>query len=390
MRFSSITGRMQGLGSDKWAVHIEGKKRASRGEDLIFLSIGEPDYPPPAAIMDVVNERMRAGRTRYSNGQGEPTVLRALADYYTRRSGHPVSPAQCCFLPGTQTALFAVFMTIAEEGDEVLLPDPYYATYEGVIAASGATLVPVRTLPEDAFHLTPQALEKSITKKSRALLLNSPGNPTGAVLSRAEIEAIGEVARRHNLWIVCDEVYSDLAFNGSFASPFDMPHLQERSIVVSSISKSHAMPGFRCGWAAGSHKFIEGLLPLAETMLFGSQPFLADATAFALDNHFDEVEIMRQNYMKRARTVVGGLSNAPRISARMPEGGMFVMVDVRRTGLSGEAFARKLLDQEKVVTMPGESFGEGGAGHLRIGLTATEEQLAEACARISRMAEKLP
>jgi arginine:pyruvate transaminase len=389
MKFSTITDRLQGLGADKWAVHIEGRRRQAKGEDLIFLSIGEPDFLPPAAIMDVANERMRAGRTRYSNGRGEPEVLNAIAGYYTRRSGHPVAPSQCTFLPGTQTALYASLMTVAEEGDEVLLPDPYYATYEGVIAATGAKLVPIRTSPETGFHLTPEALEAHITKRSRVLLLNTPGNPTGAVLSRPEIEAIGRVAERHGLWIVCDEVYADLTFGSAFASPFDIPELRQRSVSVSSVSKSHAMPGFRCGWTAGSQEFADRLLPLAETMLFGSQPFLEDATAFALNNNFEEVEMMRQAYLSRARTVVSTLSNAPRISARMPEGGMFIMVDVRRTGLSGEAFAMRLLEEEKVVTMPGESFGEGGAGHLRIGLTAKEHELEEACRRIGRLAQRL-
>jgi len=390
MKFSSVTDRLQGLGSEKWAVHIEGKKRLARGEDLIFLSIGEPDFAPPQAVMDVVTRQMRAGRTRYSDGRGEPETLQAIADYYTRRSGHRVAPSQCCFLPGTQTALYATLSGLVEQGDEVLMPDPYYATYEGVIAVTGARFVPIRTRPEDGFHLTAADLEKHVTRASRALLLNSPGNPTGAVLSRAEIRAIGDVAKRRDLWIVCDEVYADLVFGAEFASPFDFPDLRERTVIVSSLSKSHAMPGFRCGWAVGSQEFSDRLQPLVETMLFGSQPFLEDATAYALNNHFGEVDMMRQAYISRARTVVSGLSNAPRIAARMPEGGMFIMVDVRRTGLSGEAFARRLLDEEKVVTMPGESFGEGGAGHLRIGLTARESELAEACMRISRLAERLP
>ena len=197
-------------------------------------------------------------------------------------------------------------------------------------------------------------------------------------------------AAKHDLWILCDEVYSDLVFDAEFASPFDIPNSASACVVVSSISKSHAMPGFRCGWAVGSQEFSDRLLTLVETMLFGSQPFLEDATAFALNPHFPEVDEMREAYQARARVVVSGLSNAPRIAVRMPEGGMFIMVDVRRTGLSGEEFAMRLLDEESVVTMPGESFGEGGAGHLRIGLTAKEHELKEACERISRLAGALP
>jgi arginine:pyruvate transaminase len=387
MRYAAITERLKGLGSDKWAVHIEGHKRAAAGQDMIFLSIGEPDFPPPSAIADKVYDSIKAGRTRYAVGRGEPETLAAIASYYTRRSGHDVAPEQVTFLPGTQTALFAAMMTLVELGDEVLVPDPYYATYEGVIAAAGGVLMPIPTLSEDGFHLTAEALAAKITKRSRVLLLNSPGNPTGAVLSKAEITAIGAVCRRNDLWIVSDEVYADLCFDGGFASPFDDPKLAERSVSVSSLSKSHAMPGFRCGWAAGSREFAARLQPLSETMLFGSQPFLEDATSFALTHHFDEVDAMRAAYISRARLVVEKLSNAPGIVARMPEGGMFIMVDVRRLGLSGIEFGTRLLD-EGVVVMPGESFGAGGAGHVRIGLTAKEPELAEACRRIARLAQR--
>lgn len=390
MHFAKITERLSGLGSDKWAVHFEGRRRASLGEPIIMLSIGEPDAPPPAAILDVAERQMRAGRTRYSNGRGEPSVLNALARVYTLRTGRTISPAQFLFLPGTQTALFAAMLALVDLGDEVLLADPYYATYEGVIAAAGGIPVPVRVDPDHGFHLKASDLEKAITQKSRVLLLNTPNNPTGAVFTRDEIARIGKVCEKHGLWIVSDEVYAKLTYgNTVFTSPFDMAEFEKRTVVVSSVSKSHAMPGFRCGWIAASEEFCARALPVTETMLFGSQPFLEDATAFALENEFPEIDAMKQTYERRARAVAAGLKGSKKVSARMPEGGMFVMIDVRKTGLSGEAFARKLLDEEAVVTMPGESFGAGGAGHLRVALTVDEAQIGEACKRIVRLAERL-
>jgi len=390
MHFAKITERLSGLGSDKWAVHFEGRRRASLGEPIIMLSIGEPDAPPPAAILDVAERQMRAGRTRYSNGRGEPSVLNALARVYTLRTGRTITPAQFLFLPGSQTALFAAMLALVDLGDEVLLADPYYATYEGVIAAAGGIPVPVRVDPDHGFHLKAADLEKAITPRSRLLLLNTPNNPTGAVFTRDEIARIGKVCEKHGLWIVSDEVYAKLTYgNTVFTSPFDMAEFEKRTVVVSSVSKSHAMPGFRCGWIAASEEFCARALPVTETMLFGSQPFLEDATAFALENEFPEIDAMKQTYERRARAVVAGLKGSKKVSARMPEGGMFVMIDVRRTGLSGEAFARKLLDEEAVVTMPGESFGAGGAGHLRVALTVDEAQISEACKRIVRLAERL-
>ena len=390
MHYAKITERLQGLGSDKWAVHIKGKEREARGEKLIFLSIGEPDAAVPKAIMDVADRQMRSGRTRYSNGRGEPQILRALSSMYSQRTGRHISPRQFLFLPGTQTALYVAFMGVVDLGDEVLLPDPYYATYEGVIAAAGGIPVPVRADPDRGFHLSTHDLARKIGPKTRALLLNTPGNPTGTVFTSDEIARIGALCRKHDLWIVSDEVYATLTYgNTVFVSPFDDKALEERTIVVSSVSKSHAMPGFRCGWIAASEEFCERILPLSETILFGSQPFLEDATAFALENHFPEVDAMKVSYERRAKALIAVINGSRAISARMPEGGMFVMVDVRKTGLSGDEFARRLLAEEAVVTMPGESFGLGGGGHLRVALTVDEEEIAEAARRIKRLAERV-
>ncbi|MDP4823493.1 MAG: pyridoxal phosphate-dependent aminotransferase [Aestuariivirgaceae bacterium] len=389
MRFASITQRLQGLGSDKWHVHIEGKRRLASGEPMLMLSIGEPDFKTPQAIVDVAAERLRAGRTRYSNGRGEADVLNALSAHYTARTGRPITTEQIIFLPGTQTALYACMMVLAEPGDEVLMPDPFYVSYDGIIAACGATPVTIPVSPDNGFHLQAADLERAITPRSRVLLLNTPNNPTGAVFTAQALAEIGAVCARHDLWILCDEVYAGLVYEGKFASPFDNPDLAERTVVVSSVSKSHAMTGFRCGWAVGSEAFSAQLLPLSETMLFGSQPFLEDATAFALSHDLAETRAMRDAYENRARIVVEHLGQAPGITCHMPEGGMFIMADIRATGLSGEAFALRLMEEEKVVTMPGEAFGDAGAGHLRISLTLEETHLAEACRRIAGFAARL-
>ena len=389
MRYASITDRLSGLGGDKWAVHLAGRERAASGEDLIFLSIGEPDLPPPAAVVETAVASLRAGRTRYTVGQGDPRALEAIANHYTRRSGSTVHPSQIVFTAGTQNALSAVMSALVEAGDEVLVPDPYYATYEGVVAATGATFVPVPTLPADGFHLRPSALNALVTERSRVLLLNTPANPTGAVLSADEIDAIGEVCRRNDLWIVCDEVYADITFNAAFASPFDRPHLRDRSVSVASISKSHALPGFRSGWAAGPVELATRLTSVVESMLFGSQPFLADAVVTALSVRHVEVDRLAAEFQRRAEALFTALSSCPAVGARMPEGGMFALLDIRSTGLSGEEFAWRLLTEKKVVVMPGESFGAGGAGHIRVALTVEGDVIEEACRRIADLAMSL-
>ena len=390
MKLAKIANNVQGLGAEKWAVHLEGRRLASQGEDLIFLSIGEPDAAPPKSILDVAAKQMYAGRLRYSAGRGEQNVLDALSRHYTKQTGRSISPEQFLFLPGTQTALSVAFTAILNEGDEVILLDPYYATYESVIRAPGGVPVPVALDPDRGFHPDIKKLEAAITKNTRAILLNSPSNPTGAVFTAAEVAAIGALAKKHDLWLVSDEVYATLIYgNHVFSSPFSDKKLEERVIVCSSVSKSHALPGLRCGWIAASEEFCEAAVAITEAMLFGSQPFLQDAVAFALDNHFDEVDAMRRAYESRARVLVDGLKSCTSITAPMPEGGMFVMVDVRRTGLSGEEFARRLLQEQKVVTMPGESFGAAGAGHLRVALTVDEAEIAEAAKRIAALASSI-
>lgn len=388
MRYASITDRLTGLGSGKWAVHLKARTMAAAGTPIIELTIGEPDLPPDPALLDACAAAMYAGRTRYSNGRGEPSVLKALTEKYARRRKGVTEANILCF-PGTQTALFTVLMGLVEKGDGVITGDPLYATYEGVIAAAGARHIAVPLRPEHRFHMQAEDLERAITPDARVLLLNTPHNPTGAVLSAEEIARLGDVCIRHDLWIVCDEVYEELTFGAGFASPFDNPALAERTIVVSSISKSHAAPGFRSGWAAGPAEFCERLLPVSETMLFGVQPFIADMTALAVSNDFETAAIMRENYARRAAIVERLTRNQPGVTAMMPEGGMFILLDVAATGLAGEAFAWRLLEEEHVAVMPGNSFGAEAAGFLRLSLTVPDERLEEAVSRIVSLARRL-
>ncbi|HEX7388984.1 MAG TPA: pyridoxal phosphate-dependent aminotransferase, partial [Acidiphilium sp.] len=266
MRYAPVTERLADLGSSRWALHIAARQRAAAGHKIIELTIGEPDLPPDPALSYECIRALVAGRTRYSNGRGEPALLAALAEKYTKRTGRTVTPDNVLCFPGTQTALFAVMLCLTGPGDEILVGDPLYATYDGVIRAGGARKIPVPLRVEHGFHMQPRDLEAAITPDSRVLLLNTPHNPTGAVLTASELAEIGAICASHDLWIVCDEVYEALIFDGEFASPFDNVDLADRTIVVSSISKSHAAPGFRSGWAIGPEEFCRRALPVCETM----------------------------------------------------------------------------------------------------------------------------
>jgi arginine:pyruvate transaminase len=384
MRYASVTDRLADLGGAKWAVHARARAMKAAGEEVIELTIGEPDVPTPGRYLQAAARAMQAGRTGYSNGRGEPDVVAALAARYTARRGRTIGPEHVMCLPGTQTTLYGILRTLVEAGDEVLLGDPMYATYEGLIAQTGARMVPVPLRPEHGFRMQVADVVARLTPRTRVLFLNTPHNPTGAVLRADEIRALGDVAKAHDLWIVSDEVYEDLVFPGvAFSSPLDFADLADRVVVASSISKSHAAPGFRSGWCVGPAEFCQRLLPLSETMLFGSQPFIADMTALAVSEPSPVAAGMAERFARRAALIADQLSDVNGLYVHRPEAGMFTLIDVCTTGLSGEDFALGLLDRQKVAVMPGESFGAGLNGWLRLSLTQPDALVIEATNRIA-------
>lgn len=388
MHYAAITRRLKDLGGDKWAVHNAARARIDNGEEIIELTIGEPDIPTDPRLVEICAEAMRQGRTRYSNGRGEAGLVRALERSYAACLPD-IGPENILCFPGTQTALFAVMLALAGGGDGVLIGDPYYATYDGIVEATGAKVQPVPLRMGHGFVPQPQDLLAAITPESRVLLLNTPHNPSGSVIDRATMQAIGDIAIAHDLWIVCDEVYEALIFEGEFCSPLEFEALHERTIVVSSISKSHAATGFRSGWAVGPVEAMRRILPISETMLFGNQPFIADMTEAALTGDYDTAERLRKSLARRAQICQASFDSAEGLSSFPPRGGMFMMVDVSATGLGGEAFAWRLLEEEAVAVMPGDSFG-AEAGHLiRLGLTLPDAELAEAVRRIAALAARL-
>lgn len=390
MKHTAITKRLAGLGGAKWEVYLKAKDLVAEGRDVIEMTIGEPDVPTPVELVDTAVEALRLGRTTYSSGRGEAGLRTALAERYSHSTGREISDSQVLCFPGTQTALFAVLMGVAEKGCEVLVGDPMYATYEGVIRASGADVVPVPLRPENGFRIAAQDIADRITPQTTAILLTTPHNPTGSILTEADIEAIGKLAIEHDLWIISDEVYDALIFDGTaFASPLSRPELADRVIVVSSISKSHAAPGFRSGWCVGPEAFTEALLALSETMLFGNQPFIADMTEKAIRNGSSVAAGMAQRYAKRAEQLHERLSHKTQLRVHRPQAGMFAMIDVSATGMNGNDYALHLLEHGNVAVMPGTSFGETVGNWVRIALTVEDATFTTACDRIVAHANQL-
>ena len=354
----------------------------------VNLGQGFPDTGGPRQVREAAERAIAEGHgDQYPPAHGYPDLRTAISEHQRRFYDLYVDPAKGVVVTtGASEAIASAVLALVEPDDEVMVLDPYFDLYAAAIALAGAQRVAV-PLTADALRPDLAGMRAAVTPRTTMLLLNTPHNPTGAVLSAAEIAEIGAVCRKHDLWIVADEVYEDLILQGTFASPFDRADLADRTIVCSSISKSHAAPGFRSGWAVGPVAFCERLLPVSEIMLFGGQPFIADMTAHALTHDIPTAATMRAAYARRAALVCKALAGTA-LKPLSPEAGMFLLIDVRATGLSGDAFARGLLDAEHVATMPGASFGAQAEGFIRLSLTVPDDKLAEACDRIARFAAR--
>jgi arginine:pyruvate transaminase len=389
MKFSHVTERIGGEGAQAWAVHFEAMRRRRKGEENIILSVGEPNFDTPPAIVAAAKNALDRGRTHYTDVVGDPPLRAAIAKYHSKRSGQPVGPENVVVVAGAQCALFSAALCILDPGDEIIVPSPMYVTYEAAIGVTGATMSRVPLRAENRFRLKAEDVASAVNPRTKAVMVNSPHNPTGAVIQRSEWEALAEICRRHDLWLISDEVYGSLTFDSPHLSPASLPGMAERTVTVDSLSKSHAMTGWRLGWAIGPQELMGHMGHLALCMLYGSPGFVQDAGIVALERDHAEVPAMVTALKKRRDDLHRALAQVPKLSVELPEAGMFLMVDVSRTGLSASDFAFGLLDAEKVSVLPGAAFGPQVANYVRINLGAPDHELEEAGRRIAAFAGRL-
>ncbi|MGE7955095.1 pyridoxal phosphate-dependent aminotransferase [Pseudomonas sp. NPDC089530] len=389
MRFSHLTQRIAGDGAAAWGIHYRALAKQEQGEDILLLSVGDPDFDTPVPIVQAAIDSLLSGNTHYTDVRGKRSLRESIARRHRQRSGQPVDADQVTVLAGAQCALFSVAQCLLDPGDEVLVAEPMYVTYEAVFGACGAVVVPVPVRSENGFRVAPADVAARITPRTRAMALNSPHNPSGASLPRATWQALAELCIAHDLWLISDEVYSELLFDGEHISPASLPGMAERTATLNSLSKSHAMTGWRVGWVVAPPALVAHLENLALCMLYGSPEFIQDAAVAALDSGLPELEAMREAYRQRRDLVCECLADCPGVRALKPDGGMFVMVDIRETGVSAQVFADRLLERHGVSVLAGEAFGPSAAGHIRLGLVLGAAPLREACQRIARCAREL-
>jgi len=390
MRYSSLVDRMVGPGVAAWDIHYAAIAAQRAGRDVIVLSVGDPDFATPDFITEAAVSALRDGDTHYSDVAGKPALRQAIAALHERRFGQQVGAGNVIVVAGAQNGLFAAAMCLLEKGDEVITFDPIYVTYEATLKATGAVLVGVPTRPENGFRPVAADIAAAITPRSKAIFLANPSNPTGVVLERGELLAIAELAQVHDLWVVVDEVYEGLTFEREHQSFAALPGMAERTLSIGSLSKSHAMTGWRAGWIVANETLVGHLENLALNMFYGLPGFVQEAALAAVQRHDEVVASMREIYRRRRDLVVAALSDCPRLTVLSPEAGMFVMVDVRATGLSSLEFSWQLFHATGVSVLDAAAFGPQAEGFVRLSFGLSDESMAEACARIIRFVESLP
>ncbi len=387
MRYSRLTQRIAGEGAAAWGIHNRALARRAAGEDITVLSVGDPDFDTPTPIVEGAVASLRAGATHYPDVQGKLALREAIAERYRSR-GLDVTPDHLIVVAGAQCGLYAAAQCLLDPGDEVIVPEPSYVTYEAVLRSTGACMVHIPLRGDAGFRLDVADLEAAITPRTKAILLNSPHNPTGQLIDAAAWADIAALCRRHDLWLISDEVYAELIFEGEHVCAAGLPDMASRTVVIDSLSKSHAMTGWRLGWVLGPEPLIRHLSHLALCMLYGCPDFIQDAARDALSEPLPELDAMRETYRGRRDAVVAALSDCPSVKVITPAAGMFLMIDIRATGLSSQAFADRLLDEQGVSVLSGEAFGPSAAGFVRLSLTVDAARLDDACRRLARVAEQ--
>ena len=386
-RFAPFVERIAHEGADPWALHWRAREAAAAGKDVIVLSVGDPALDTPAPVVDAAIASLRAGDTHYTETVGRPGLRAAIAARHQWRTGQAVSADNVIVLGGTQNSLFVASLCLAGLGDEVITLDPMYVTYPQTIRASGATLVRVGTPASGNFRIDLAALESAVTARTRAIFVATPNNPTGVILTQAEVDGVAAIARRHALWVVADEVYAGLAEGGRV--PSLGAALPDQVLTVASLSKTHAMPGWRAGWIVGPRDFIHHAEELALCMLYGLPGFIQAGAITAVEISDSSEATMREYCQVRRDLLFNALKDVPGIRCHWPDAGMFVLIDVRATGLATSEFVEQLFSTEGISLLDGAVFGRETTGFVRACFAVEAAVLRESAMRIRRFCENL-
>jgi aspartate aminotransferase len=387
MKFAS---RMSRLGTET-AFEVLAKARAleAQGREMIHLEIGEPDFDTPPNVVQAGVEAMTGGQTHYTPSAGTGEIRETIADYISETRRIDVSPEMVVVVPGGKPTIFYTIMALLEEGDEALYPNPGYPIYESMIDFSGAKAVPCHIRMENGFRFDVDEMRELVTPKTRMIVLNSPANPTGGVLTMSDMEAIATIAIENDIVVLADEIYSRIIYEGEHVSISTVPGMLERTILLDGYSKTYAMTGWRLGYGIMPIELAQEVTRLQTNAVSCNAAFTMVAGVEALVGPQEDVDEMVEAFRQRRNVIVDGLNDIPGFKCLKPSGAFYAFPNIAGTGISSTEMADYLLNEASVAVLSGSSFGEFGEGFLRLSYANSIENLEKALTNIRAAVERL-
>ncbi|MGI8422976.1 MAG: pyridoxal phosphate-dependent aminotransferase [Chloroflexota bacterium] len=385
-----IAARQARLGTES-AFEVLAKARAleAQGRNIVHLEIGEPDFETAPHISDAAKQAIDDGFTHYGPSAGLLPARESIARYVSGTRDIPVEPDQVVITPGAKPIITFTIMAVVDEGSEVLLPDPGFPIYESVVQYVGGIAVPLPLLEERAFRFDPDELRRRATDKTRLIVLNSPQNPTGGVLEKSDLEAVAEIARERDLWVLSDEIYSRLIYDGEHQSIAALPGMAERTIILDGFSKTYAMTGWRLGYGVAPASLVPHLTRLQTNVTSCTASFAQMAAIAALDGTQAPAEAMVAEFARRREFIVNRLNQIEGVMCLKPGGAFYVFPRVTVPGVTSKKVADSLLEHEGVAVLGGTAFGAQGEGFLRLSFATSMALLAEGSDRIEKGLKRL-
>jgi arginine:pyruvate transaminase len=388
-RYSALSSRLAGEDSPVWAVHDQALAAQAAGENVYLLSVGDPDLATLPATIGAAIDSLEKGRTHYAPGRGELKLRQIIADIELKASLKPCDPDEVVIFPGATNAIYSVLACLLDPGDDILVLEPMYVGYDGIFKALNLNRISVPLAVDRGFAFDLERVKSSIGGATRLVFINTPGNPAGNIIPEEELRELAAYCLARGIWLVCDEVYSMITFEGVHVSLRRAARQLDNIIIVDGMSKSHAMTGWRLGWTVSSQATADRLLAFTSSTVFGCCQFVQDAAAHALVNDAEYINGVREEYRQRRNYVCERVAGIAGLECEVPEAGMFVMIGVAGLGLDGLAFAQRLLQAEKVSVLPGAGFGECTRDYVRVSLAQPINILRPAFDRIEHFCGQL-
>lgn len=375
--------RMANLGTETaFEVLAKAKKLEAEGKTIIHLEIGEPDFDTPANISEAAIDALKKGFTHYNPSPGLPELRQTIADYMSRTRDLNFVPEEVVMMPGGKPVMFYAVLALVDEGDEVIYPNPGFPIYESMINFIGGKAVPIPLKEEKGFAFDIEDFRKLVTDKTKMVIINTPQNPTGGILTKDDIIKIAEILKDKDIWILSDEIYSRLIFEGEHFSIAQVDGFKERTIILDGFSKYYAMTGWRAGFGVMNKELAPHIAKLVTNSVSCTNTFVQKACIEALTGPQDSVDKMREEFMARREVIIEGLNSIPGFSCVMPHGAFYTFPNITKTGYNSRDLADHLLYKAGVASLSGTSFGAYGEGYLRFSYANSRENIKEAIKRI--------